>query len=290
MLILVTGATGFLGSHLVRHLVQAGHEINAIRRASSSARRLGDVEKKIHWFTVEAENRVASAAFVGVDVVVHTAACYGRAGETELEVVRANTLFPLAVLAGAVEHCIRKFIHTDSALPPETSPYALSKAQFSQWGKLMADFRGLNFINARLEHFYGPGDDNVKFTSRVIASCLNNTPELPLTAGDQQRDFAYIGDVVEALRLLIADSGRAGTGYVEVPIGSGTTTTVRELVEMIHTITRSRTRLLFGAISPRPKEVRYSCADLTLMNRLGWKPATTLRTGLELTISSMHQP
>ena len=59
------------------------------------------------------------------------------------------------------------------------------------------------FINMRLEHFYGPGDADSKFTAHVMNSCLRNVPELKLTLGEQRRDFFYIEDVVSAYLIIL---------------------------------------------------------------------------------------
>jgi len=288
MNVLLTGATGFLGSHLARKLVRSGHELTAIRRRSSSLSRVQDIESEIRWFTVNPSGEVDAAAFAGMDVVVHTAATYGRSGEAMAEVAETNTVFSLRILEAAVCHGIRKFINTDSALPPETNPYTLAKAQFAQWGKYACESGKIQFINLRLEHFYGPGDEESKFTCRVIKTCLRNQPELKLTAGTQKRDFIYVADVVDALYLLIVQNLATAGNYVDIPLGSGTATTVRELVETIHQLSQSTTRLVFGAIPMKPNDVMLSCADISMLEELGWKPTTSLREGLELTIRNAN--
>ncbi len=289
MKILLTGATGFLGSHLSRRLVNDGHEVNAIRRMSSSLSRVQDIANKIAWFMVKPNGVIDSSAFDDVDAIIHTATAYGRKGEATAELANTNTLIPLTLLEAAIHHGIRCFINTDSALPPNTNAYSLSKAQFAQWGQFIAARDKIQFINVRLEHIYGPDDDETKFTYYVINACLKNQMKLSLTEGLQSRDFIYISDVVEAYLVLINQCENNLADFSDIPLGSGTATTIRYLVETIHKLTNSSTQLLFGELPLKPGEVMYSRADLSIMKGLGWTPSTELSEGLELTIRSARQ-
>lgn len=284
--LLITGATGFLGSHLVRALLGAGHQVKAIRRSSSSLARVHDVAGDVTWLDIDDNPSALESFLVGVDCVMHTAASYGRSGESMVDVAQANTLFGLSILNAAVKQNVKSFINTDSSLPKTTNAYTLSKAHLAEWGKLMCSEMGTHFINIRLEHIYGPGDDPVKFTDLVITACLRNEPELKLTAGLQQRDFIYIDDVVSAYLLLMETQPTTTSGYAEVALGSGEVISVRNLVETIHSMTRSTTHLAFGAVPTKQNEVMYSCADTTQLRQLGWQPETSLIEGLRQTIES----
>lgn len=299
---LVTGATGFLGAHLAHALLRAGYRVKALRRANSSLRRVAQIADQISWYEVDSaagaakadEPDAASAArmaqfFAGVDCVIHCAASYGRQGESVPDLVRTNLLFGLAVLNAALTAKVPLFLHTDSALPKFSKPYALSKAQFAEWGQYFAQNGQIRFVNIRLEHMFGPGDDSVKFTHSVIQACLKNVPALALTEGLQQRDFIYIDDVVAAYLLLLEQQSRPGVGpgHIEIALGSGQTVSIRALVEMIHAMAQSKTRLDFGAVPMAATEVLYSCADISGMQGMGWQPQTGLREGLQRTIDSL---
>jgi nucleoside-diphosphate-sugar epimerase len=251
--------------------------------------RVQDIEKDIRWFAADSSGGVDSAAFVDIDTVIHTATAYGRRGETNTAIALANMLFPLTVLEGATQAGVRRFINTDTIVPRATNAYSLSKAQFVEWGRLLAGTGISEFINIRLEHLYGPGDDESKFSCYVINACLRNQSELHLTAGTQKRDFIYVADAVEAYAQVVRQSEAIPDGFVEIPVGSGLAIPVREFVETIHQMAHSSTRLLFGALPTGSDEVLYSCADLTKMKGLRWKPVTALRDGLEITIRSDAQ-
>lgn len=286
MRILMTGVTGFLGSHLARRWVSAGHQVIGIRRATSRMDRLGEIGAAIEWFTVNEEGAAPSIAFTGVEAIVHLAANYGRRGETNAAIARSNTLFPVGLLDLAIRAKVPVFVHADTALPAEANAYALAKSHFAAWGRQCAEGGSIQFLNLRLEHFYGPGDDEMKFTARVINACRNHEPELRLSTGEQERDFVHVSDVVEAFDIVLQERVRIHRGYMDIPVGSGETISIRQLVTLIHELTGSRTQLRFGAVEADSRDLKYSRADNTFLRALGWRPRIALREGLEQTICS----
>lgn len=278
--IMLTGATGYLGSHLAQALVDGGHRVAVLKRAGSSLARLAGCIDEVSCHDLDGDGIAQAFTRQRIDAVVHCAASYGRNGESSLEVFDANTRFPLQVLQSATEQGCKLFVNLDTTLPDSLNAYTLSKSQFRQWGHFMARKTGIRFANAKLEHFYGPGEPGHSFTARVIAACSRNEPELPLTKGEQKRDFVYIDDVVQAL-LKILEHG-LGTDFQlsEFEIGSGSPVTIRELVETVHRLTRSTTRLAFGAVPYREGEVMASNADLTAIRQLGWNAQVALNDGL----------
>lgn len=289
MKVLVTGGTGYLGSYLVKALLRDWNDVIVLKRSFSDTERINDVLDAID--TCDLDRCALQEPFEqqgDIDVVIHTATCYGRKGETAAEISQANTLFPLQLLESAVRYKVPMFLNTDTSLPRELNPYALSKKQFVDWGKFYADQGCLRFLNLQVEHFYGPGDDESKFSTHVIHSCLRNLPELKLTKGEQKRDFVYIDDVVEAFLLLMKVAERK-TGFVDCAVGSGETVTIREFVETVANLTGASTHLNFGAIPYRKNELMESKADLGTIARFGWKPATGLHDGLQKTIESDRQ-
>ncbi len=275
--VLLTGATGFLGSHLARALIAAGYRVVALKRRSSPLHRLADLDLALF----DAEDGVEQA-FGGVDAVIHAATSYGRQGETASALFEANTAFPLRVLEAAVRRGVPLFLNAGTVLAPTLNAYALSKHQFLAWGEHLAARHPIAFVNARLEHFYGPGDDRAKFTTHVLRSCLENVPELALTEGEQLRDFIHVDDVVAAF-LLLLERGATGPAR-EFDVGTGQAGTVRAFVETAHRLTGSITRLRFGALPYRPGEPMRSVADPRALQALGWRCRHDIGSGLQDTI------
>lgn len=287
MRILLTGASGFLGSALARHLQQAGYQVALLLRPSSKLDRLNVADNlfEIGRCTTDVE----IDAFVRrslPDVVIHTACAYGRKGETATQILDSNVRLGLVTLLASLRNGQPvTFINTGTVLMPNISLYALSKHQFSEWGRSLAQQSAgkLRFINIQLQHMYGPGDDANKFTTHVLRTCQRNDPELDLTAGKQRRDFIYIDDTVSAFRVLAEQCNKL-QAVCDIEVGSGVAHPVREFVEIAHMLTNSRTRLNFGRLPYRPNEAMHCQADISQMKALGWQPLFDLHAGLKKTI------
>lgn len=284
--ILLTGASGFLGSALALNLSQAGYHLTLLLRSSSRLNRLTGRESTLEICRFRTYDEVTDiVAKIEPDLVIHTACCYGRKGESNVELLETNILYGLNILQGLIAtNKSATFINTSSVLPPDASPYALTKDQFVQWGRaLAAQSNRLRFINVRLQHMYGPGDDPSKFSTHVLQACHRNEPELKLTAGEQKRDFVYIDDVVNAYSTLIenCDSFKSAC---DVDVGTGIAPSIKQFVETVHALTGSKTKLLFGDVPYRSNESMHCQADITKMLGLGWIPKYDLISGLKRTI------
>ena len=287
MKVLLTGASGFLGSALALHLRETGHDVALLLRPSSSLKRLdgrdGDFDIGRCGSDAEIGDFVAST---NPDAVIHTACAYGRVGETTLQILDANVRLGVALLqALSTTGKAVNFINTGTVLASDVSAYALSKNQFSDWGRRYAGLSEgkLRFINVRLQHMYGPGDDASKFTTYVLHACHRNDPALRLTAGEQMRDFVYIDDVVSAYATLLEQSDSLES-IVDIDVGSGDAPAVRKFVEIVHALTKSNSELQFGAVAYRPNEAMFCKADIARMQALGWQPKFDLSTGIKKTI------
>jgi nucleoside-diphosphate-sugar epimerase len=283
MRLLLTGATGYFGSHAARALLAAGHRVAAIRRAASRLDRLGQAAERIDWYDAEG-GWEAALARGGVDAVAHAATCYGRAGESTATVLQANLVFPVRLLDAARAHGVRWFVNLDTSVPRTLNAYARSKKQFAEWGRGAAESGGPGFVNLVYEHFYGPGDDPGKFTSRVVRDCLGGAAELLLTEGEQRRDFIYIDDAVSAFVHVVERLDRLDGPVHELPVGSGAAVRLRDFVETVHRLSGSRAALRWGAVPYRPGEPMLSQADLEPLRRAGWSPRVGLEEGIGRTL------
>ena len=288
--ILITGVTGFLGSHLAKAFLADGHHVLALKRKDSSLSRMESIIEDVNLHNVEdLDFDKLFREHPKIDAVIHTATCYGRSGETIHQIFEANMAFPLRLLEAASQASVGVFINTDTILDKYLNLYSLSKNQFLEWGKFFSMHNMIYFCNMRLEHFYGPGDDVSKFTSFIIKSCIDNMQELKLTCGEQQRDFIYIDDVVSAYLLLVEKLNTFTDRYVEFDVGSGSAISIRDFVTNVHRMTHSRTRLMFGALPYREGEVMLSHANVEPLRKLGWECQTYLEQGLVRIIEGYRQ-
>jgi CDP-paratose synthetase len=285
--LLITGASGFLGSALALHFLEAGHRVALLLRPTSQLSRLRGREEAFPLGRCESDEEIS--AFINCtdpDVIIHTACAYGREGESLLAINDANLRYGLIILQAA-QHVKKPvtFINTGTVLEADVSPYALTKHQFVQWGRLLASQASgqLRFINVLLQHMYGPGDDPSKFTTHVLQTCRQHEPMLKLTPGEQKRDFIYIEDVVSAYSTLLEKRNNLAN-TIDIEVGSGAAPSIREFVQTVHKLTRSKTELKFGLLPYRPNEPMHLQADTFQMNILGWQPKFDLERGLKRTL------
>ncbi len=298
MRILLTGATGFLGSSLAHAWVSHGHELWLLTRPTSRRNRIVGLSEAVHVLSAATVEEISSVVCtVAPEVIVHTACAYGRKGERPIDLLSANFNFG-AVLLQAVLDSAKQYAHpvtfmnTGTVLAPEVSLYALSKNQFSAWGGALAKQSPdkLRFIDIQLQQMYGYGDDRSKFTTHVIEACRNNEPQLALTSGEQRRDFIHIRDVISAFDCILEQHHSfAASDHIEV--GSGDAVTMRSFVELAKHLACASTELEFGAVPYRADEAMLSVADTTRLRALGWQPMVSLVEGLRSVLNenlSMH--
>ncbi|QWD80040.1 NAD(P)-dependent oxidoreductase [Polynucleobacter sp. MWH-Spelu-300-X4] len=286
MNILITGAGGFLGSALARRLGEMDHQVSLLVRKNTDLYRLTDLsiykigrcetDQEITQFIRE----------VYPDIVIHTACCYGRNGESIIKIIDSNLRFG-ALILNVINSLEKKvsFINTGTVLSRDVSLYALTKIQFQELGiyETKHSNRNTQFINIKLQHMYGPGDSASKFTSYVINACRNNVSKLPLSLGEQTRDFVYIDDVVDAYITILENLSKLEKAQ-HIELGSGEAPCLRDFVETVHKLTSSKTELLFGQIPYRENDVMCMVANIDKLKSMGWIPKFDLEAGIKKTI------
>lgn len=294
MKILVTGGTGFVGSHIVNGLLEDKHDVVVLKRTYSNTYRIAKYLDKITSYDID--KYVISEIFdrESIDVVIHAATSYGN-NESLSDQIESNILFPVKLLEGAVEHKVQAFINTDTFFNKETNlsynylnSYSKTKRIFGELAKSVYDNSQTKFINARLEHVFGPNDSLNKFTYNIIFQLLRNVTSIELTLGEQKRDFISVDDVSSAYRVLVNNLDSFYEGYIEVEVGRGTSISIRQFIESAHSLTNSTTKLLFGALPYRDSEIMDSCADISKMKELGWKWEDNVEDGITKIIKNLN--
>jgi GDP-4-dehydro-6-deoxy-D-mannose reductase len=272
--VLVTGAAGFIGRHLVPGLAADGHEIVKAERGS------GDTADQATW-----------KRFPPADVVVHLAAksfvpeswdapgLFVRTnllGTVEaLEYCRvhgARLVFPSSYLYGDV---VRQPI-PESAKLAAKNPYALSKKLAEEACEFYADRFSVETTILRPFNIYGPGQSDT-FLIPTILNQLKAGKEIHVKDLEPRRDYVYIVDVIEAM---VKAVGRAG-GFGVFNVGSGTSHSVSELIQTIQDVWGTDLPVRSDEVR-RQGEIMDTVADIArAQQQLGWTPRFTLRKGLE---------
>lgn len=264
MKIIITGISGYLGSQLANALTSK-HEIAGTVRKNSALTRLND-KTQIELISIDESDWEYKIKSFKPDIVINTAALYGRRGESVSALIEANFLFPIRLIENLDANAV--FINCGTSLPSSVSLYAQTKNQFVDLAKTYCETTKIKLINLRLEHFFGPGDDESKFTSYVINQCLKSLP-LNLTEGSQLRDFIYIDDLLNAFGCIVESLNKLSQ-FENIDVGSGKAITVREFVETVISATHSNSKVNFGAVPMRENELMYSCANTELLMNLNW--------------------
>jgi len=282
--VLLTGATGFLGSHLLRALLEHRYHVVVLKRSTSNSARIESFLNDIQCIDIDKTPIASVFEHNVIDCVIHTACNYGRSNDSLIDIVDANLMFALRVLQQAVTNKVECFINTATILPNDINPYALSKYQFGEWLKFYQN--KIQVIDIKIEHMYGPGDDTQKFLPWLLDRLINSEQTIKLTAGEQKRDFIYIDDVVDAYLTLLKQRTRL-CAWNEFAVASNEPIRIKDLVLKLVDLVKTDVKgdigakLDFGALPYRDGEIMDSVVDTAKLKALGWRAKTSLDLGLK---------
>jgi dTDP-glucose 4,6-dehydratase len=300
--VLVTGGAGFMGSALVRTLVQDGRKVFSYDNfAAGSASNLKGVIPHDHIIRgdVESWKFIKTLATIKPDIVCHLAAdpYIPLSYDYPEKFMRTNFQGTLTVLMGCKTFEVKRIIHYSTSevygsaqtvpmneehptLPQ--SVYAVSKLAGDQLCRVLAREQGLPVIIVRPFNCYGPRETHPYVIPEIISQ-LARSDELVLGNLDARRDFTYVDDTARAVCLLADKEGVEGRVF---NIGSGKDYSVREIAEMACSIMRAgRPKVSVDTSRLRPYDVtRLVCDSSKLMNVTGWKTEVTFEDGLRRTI------
>ena len=280
--ILITGATGFLGSNLLERL-----------REDSG---LAVFAKKFDL--TNSQDVISYIKISKPDIVYHLGALVDltRSFDIARKTAEANIVGTVNLLEACMKHPVKKFIfasteevygegrlpykETDGVNPP--SPYAVTKLIGEHLVRLYASRISENSLVLRIGTMYGPHQPERRFIYQIIHKALNNE-DIPLTAGTNTRDYIYVDDVVEAL--VSAKETTYSEPFEIINVGSGHMTSLTQLAEVIVEASGSSSRLRTGVIPDRIGEAKEWLSDITKVKKiLGWVPKTDIQTGIKKTI------
>ena len=287
-IILLTGGTGYLGSKILKQLVDNGYNIILLKRSFSNSVRIKEYINKIISYDIDLFPLERIFSENTIDTIVHCATNYGRGENDPLHVIEANLLLPLKLLELGKKYHVKSFINTDTILDKRINYYSLSKKQFKDW--LIVYKQDYTCVNVLLEHFYGAGDDSTKFVTYIIHNLLKNVDKIDLTRGEQKRDFIYIDDVVDAFVKIINSLDNFNRDFYEFEIGTNHPLSIKQFVELAKQLSGNKHTLLnFGALPYRENEVMNYNVNTSEISKLGWKCNSTVEEGLKKMIELEKQ-
>ena len=282
---LVTGSAGFIGSNLVKALLDIGHTVVCVDNKSfdthnNSINICGDIR----------DYTLMSSAMKGVDYVFHLAAesKIGTCVENPIQAASTNELGTCTLLQAARENRVSRFIYSSTSAaygnnpfpnvetqPDDClNPYSVSKVNGEKWCKTYTDLYGLKTVILRYFNVYGPGQPTSGQYAPVMGIFTRQRDAgEPLTIvgdGEQRRDFVHVSDVARA-NIMAAISTQDDECYGQVyNVGSGINYSVNEIAAMISDNTTN--------IPVRPGECRVTLANCDKIKKtFGWSPDIKLQ-------------
>ncbi len=290
--VLVTGAGGFIGSHLVEELVKCGAKVTVF--AISSLENIYHLRDKI---TIIKKDITKNLELEKYDIVFHLAALISikEANKDPKKVFNVNTYGTLNLL-NECKGKVKKFIYlntlgvygnskqipvNEKQLTIPTELYAASKLAGETFVLAFGTVYNMHNVVARSFNVYGPRQSENFVIPSIIKQCFKRN-KVKLGNLKSTRDFVFVNDVVDAL-ILIAKNGKRNNIY---NVGTGIETSIGALAKKIIKITNKKISL--ESIKNKKRdvkiEVKRSMADISKIRKLGWKPKTSLDEGLKITV------
>ncbi len=298
----VTGASGFIGRWVARALLAHDAKVVLVVRNATSALNLGlddDARCTVMQADLMRDNAAREVIASCRPEIVFNLAGYGvDRGERDEHVAHAiNTELPVRIVEALAEQSDstwrgQRLVHVGSALeygeiggdlsescvPNPTTVYGQTKLAGTLAVARTCEKLGVPAITARLFTVYGEGEHAQRLLPTLLDATRDEKP-IPLSAGDQRRDFTYVEDVAEGiLRLGLNSSGSCEI----VNLATGRLTSVRSFVEVAaRTLGISPSRLEFGALPTRAEEMQHAPVSVEKLRAMaGWVPSTSLHEGI----------
>lgn len=290
--IIITGANGFIGSHLAEGLSKNHHVIAIVNKKTDFLNGL-NVEV-IEW---DITSKKVIKGLPEIDIVYHLASL------TDMKKFHGNVSYGKKVNVDGTENVIKcigntakKFVYlstlgvygnakhfpvSELEHPAPLEPYAMSKLEAENLTAALCQQYGLNFVIARLFNCYGERQKHNSLIPSLIIQTLNSN-EVHIGNMKPTRDFIYVRDAVSALELL---GKQKCTGIYNV--GTGIETSIAELMSKIIKTSGKKIKIIQDSSKFKEEsiEVLRSCADISKIRVLGWSPKSLLMEGIAKTYS-----
>ncbi len=281
---LVTGATGYLGRHLVARLAAAGWTVHALTRAQPN-----DVQPASHWHSLDGttERVCEILAAIQPDVVFHLAAEVRHSHDVGdiTPMVTAGVLFGTQVLEAMRQAGVTRIISAGTYWQHHENrpynPYCLYAALKQAFADVLSGYTelyGFKAVTLELADVYGPDDPRPKLINQLADALLHDRP-IDLSPGGQYVDLVHVHDVcdafIQASKLL---EGRQPSTHAAFGVSSAAAITLQTLAERLSTLSGHTLHARWGARPYRPRETMQPWRPDNPLP--GWSPQIPLETGL----------
>ncbi len=297
--VLITGATGFVGSNAVRGFVKLGADVSVLARGDSPLWRISDIKSSLRLFTadlLDVQGLKKAISRIRPDIIIHTAVYGGHPYQKEhrkiFDVNLVGTVnlldvcgkfgFDIFINTGSSsEYGIKKISMKESDILEPASVYGVAKSAASLYCSAQAKNEGMPVTTLRLFSPYGYFEDKTRLIPYLIISALSGRRPR-LSSPGNVRDFVFIEDVVEAYKKTV-ENRKAAIGEI-INIGSGNQHTVGDVVKNISRLNSMPLGPMWHSAKNPRREPEVWRADISKAGRLlGWRPKYGLSEGLRKT-------
>lgn len=292
--ILLTGATGFIGSHLLEELIESGYEVTILIRNNSKLWRIEKLRGKFNFFNIDNIPIKEIFKIEKIDYIIHLATFYKKTScvEDVSEMIESNIKFPLLLLEEGLRNNLKGFINTGTFFECDTttSPigvdadlkpynfYAKTKIGFESILRTYQD--NLKIISLRLFSPYGE-KDNKKVIPLMIEKSIKGE-DLNINDWDSELDFIYVKDIAKAYIKSLSYMSLRGNFYDVFNIGSGKSYSIREVFNKLMEISEKKT-ITNAPIKENKNKIKVYADIKKTSSLLGWSPCIPLEIGLRNT-------
>lgn len=298
---MLTGGTGFIGSHLLEELLKQNKKVILLKRSFSNTWRIDKLLENENLILKNIDEEELGDIFSQYDIegIFHLATYYIRSHRSDeiSEMINTNINFPTQLLENAVNNDVKFFINTgtfseydlDSSPISEDSEfkafnlYSSTKTAFEDILKYYHGKNGLTCATIKLFTPYGPKDDENKITPYLIIKSIKKE-DILVKSPNKKLDFIYVADIVDSYISIMNNISKL-EDYESFTLGTGIGTTLTDLLKIIETYLGKNDNVSYGDL----EDNQVWCSNKKIKDKIGWSPKVTLEEGVKLTIDYYSQ-
>ena len=294
--ILLTGGTGFVGSHLLERLLELNKKVILLKRSFSDTWRINEFIENKNLILKNTDDENLDDIFNQYDIngIFHLASISQREINSEIisKMIDSNIKLPTQLLENSINNNVKFFINTGSVYeyelnnPPisettKISPfnlYASTKTAFENILKFYSDNYDINCSTLKLFTPYGPKDNENKITPYLIVNSLKKE-KIHVKSPTKTLDLVYVNDVVDSYIEVMNNISKFNE-YNSFNIGTGIGTTIKSLLDIIESNIGKNENVTFGDL----EDDQVMCSNDKIKEKINWSPKIKLENGIKLTI------
>lgn len=295
--LLLTGGTGFVGSHLLEELLNLNKKVILLKRSFSDTWRINEFIENENLILKDIDKDNLNDIFnqYPIEGIFHLATYAERAHKSESisRMINSNIDFPTQLLENSVKSDVKFFINTgsfseykliDSPISEKSkiesfNLYAATKTAFEDILKFYSNKYGIKCTTLKLFTPYGPKDDEIKITPYLIINSIKKK-DMSIKSPTKKLDFIYVKDVVDSY-ISTMENISSLNKYEAFNVGTGIGTSIKEVLKIIELKLGANKNIKYGNL----ENDQVWCSNEKIKSKFNWKPKTTLNEGIEHTLN-----